>query len=232
MKVRLSLVGVLLATFIVFSGSPVFAQSNTDAVATSVGAAVVNTDDVPQLSYTQTLRRGVKSEQVRALQNILKELGFYDRSLDGDYGSGTYAAVLAFQRARGLAADGVAGPKTFAAIMASANGTSFTLPPILDDNCTDQDVYEPVCGQQTINCLVAPCDESGPRTFANTCSLEAAGATYLYDGACSNTRPTEEGLSDEAIKALIKQLNAQVDRLENYIKELKEKIAELEEQLG
>ena len=42
----------------------------------------------------------------------LKELGYYKGSPDGDFGSGTEDAVIAFQKANGLTADGKAGPKT------------------------------------------------------------------------------------------------------------------------
>ena len=61
-----------------------------------------------------TLRRGSRGSEVIKLQTALKELGFYKMSVDGVFGKGTLAAVLAFQRANGLKADGIAGPKTWA----------------------------------------------------------------------------------------------------------------------
>ena len=61
--------------------------------------------------YT-TLQFGAQGERVRILQRALKALGFDAGSVDGDFGTGTYQAVLAFQRAVGLTADGKAGKLT------------------------------------------------------------------------------------------------------------------------
>lgn len=47
-----------------------------------------------------------------ALQVALHAEGTYTSSIDGIRGPGTAAAVRAFQRRRGLAADGIAGPRT------------------------------------------------------------------------------------------------------------------------
>src|SRR4051812_24380536 len=52
------------------------------------------------------LKKGMKGEPVRALQNRLNALGFHCGTADGDFGANTDAAVKAFQRARGLTADG------------------------------------------------------------------------------------------------------------------------------
>ena len=61
----------------------------------------------------KSLQRGfTDSDEVRALQKRLKELGFYTGAADGDFGPGTEAAVKAFQKANGLTADGKAGSKT------------------------------------------------------------------------------------------------------------------------
>lgn len=61
----------------------------------------------------KSLQVGFKnSDEVRALQKKLKELGYYNGSVDGDYGTGTEKAVRAFQKANGLSADGKAGKQT------------------------------------------------------------------------------------------------------------------------
>lgn len=52
------------------------------------------------------------SDEVRALQRRLKELGWYKGSVDGDFGQATLEAVKAFQKANRLMVDGKAGKKT------------------------------------------------------------------------------------------------------------------------
>ena len=59
-----------------------------------------------------TLRKGDRGSEVKKLQNALKQLGYYSLKVDGVYGKGTVNAVKAFQKSKGLKADGIAGPKT------------------------------------------------------------------------------------------------------------------------
>ena len=54
--------------------------------------------------------------EVTRLQTLLTAAGFSPGALDGDFGPGTQAAVIAFQRSSGLLADGVVGPRTAAAL--------------------------------------------------------------------------------------------------------------------
>lgn len=58
-------------------------------------------------------------DAVGSLQVTLANLGFYNGIIDGNFGSGTEEAVLAFQRANGLTADGKVGPGTFKALKLS-----------------------------------------------------------------------------------------------------------------
>ena len=50
------------------------------------------------------------------LQEKLRSLGFSPGRIDGDFGPGTEAAVIAFQRSEGLLADGIVGPVTLEAL--------------------------------------------------------------------------------------------------------------------
>lgn len=71
-----------------------------------------------------TLSQGASGAAVRELQTRLRAAG-YSVDVDGEFGPQTRAAVLAFQRAKGLGADGVVGPQTWAAIGgASVEGPS------------------------------------------------------------------------------------------------------------
>jgi len=58
------------------------------------------------------LQRGAMGPGVTALQEALQVLGFPPGNVDGVFGLGTEAAVLAFQKSAGLLADGIAGPRT------------------------------------------------------------------------------------------------------------------------
>ena len=59
-----------------------------------------------------SLRMGDSGSAVKDLQTKLKKLGYYDGTVDSTFGSGTYAAVRAFQKKYNLTADGVAGSET------------------------------------------------------------------------------------------------------------------------
>jgi len=76
------------------------------------------------------LRRGALGPAVERLQLALKEAGFNPGAIDGRFGPATEAALIAFQRAHGLLADGIAGPLTWARLDGSG--------PAAPINVTDQ----------------------------------------------------------------------------------------------
>lgn len=73
------------------------------------------------------LKQGSSGPEVTALQTRLKEFGFDPNGVDGNFGPGTKAALIAFQKSKGLTADGIAGPQTMGALQlgtAAAAGAS------------------------------------------------------------------------------------------------------------
>ena len=72
---------------------------------------------LPAASTTTTTQpmvyRGSRGDAVRKLQELLNKKGFDCGAVDGIFGSKTYAAVMAFQKANGLSADGIVGPLTW-----------------------------------------------------------------------------------------------------------------------
>ena len=65
---------------------------------------------------------GSRGDEVKQIQQKLKNWGYYNGSVDGIYGSKTLEAVKYFQRKNGLTVDGIAGDKTLAAL--GIRGTS------------------------------------------------------------------------------------------------------------
>ena len=80
-------------------------------------------------------KRGAKGDDVSALQQKLKALGYLTGSADGSYGAGTVKAVEAFQKDNGLEATGRVDEDTMAALNAKdiPARTSFTRGDIGDD---------------------------------------------------------------------------------------------------
>ena len=78
------------------------------APAPAAGASSVPTDTV--------LRPGASGDSIKALQEALTTLGLAPGKADGIYGPTTTEAVTAFQTSKGLTADGIAGPRTIAAV--------------------------------------------------------------------------------------------------------------------
>ena len=66
-----------------------------------------------------SLEHGESGPEVEALQERLAAVGYWHGQSDGDYGQLTRQAVMAFQKAEGLARDGIAGPGTQAAVAAA-----------------------------------------------------------------------------------------------------------------
>ena len=70
--------------------------------------------NVTPVTTQPMLRTGSRGDAVRKLQELLNAKGYTCGSVDGIFGSKTYAAVLAFQKANGLGADGIVGSLTWA----------------------------------------------------------------------------------------------------------------------
>lgn len=77
---------------------------------------------------------GMRGAQVTSVQRKLKQWGYYSGAVDGVFGQDTYNAVVRFQKKNGLAADGVVGGDTAAAmglslgqaaVAVSASGASY-----------------------------------------------------------------------------------------------------------
>ncbi len=92
-----------------------------DGIAGAQTMAALNASDakISTVSTTQTLRVGTVSDAVRDLQNRLISLGYLTGSADGKFGVQTSLALIAFQKANGLTADGIAGTKTLSKINSS-----------------------------------------------------------------------------------------------------------------
>ncbi len=102
---RIVIILLLVLTLTIFAGY--VQRENSDAV------------------YTLS-KLGSRGNEVRQVQKKLKELGYYNGSVDGIYGTGTQRAVKSFQKNCGITADGIAGPKTlkFLGLSSSSSGSS------------------------------------------------------------------------------------------------------------
>ena len=120
----------------------------------------VNNNNITSISQVAT------TSQNKQIQQKLKDLGYYFGSVDGIYGNATRNAVVAFQKANGLTADGVAGPKTIAAL-----GLNF-------DSVTSSDLY-----------LLAKCVHAEARgePYVGQVAVAAVILNRVKDAAFPNT---------------------------------------------
>ncbi len=84
------------------------------------------------------LKKGSTGSDVRTMQTMLIACGFScgPEGTDGDFGKNTLSAVIAFQNANGLDADGIYGPLTRAALEKAYGGASDTAPaPVISGGC-------------------------------------------------------------------------------------------------
>ncbi len=93
--------------------------NNTDTYVALMGKTITAgyLDGLQPVATTRpTVRRGSKGDAVRDLQTVLTAKGFACGKADGIFGAATETALKAFQRSRGLTADGICGPRTWLAI--------------------------------------------------------------------------------------------------------------------
>ncbi|WZL74424.1 spore cortex-lytic enzyme [Clostridiaceae bacterium 35-E11] len=74
--------------------------------------------------YAGSLSWGSRGNEVRQVQQKLKNWGYYKGSVDGVYGAETYRAVVRFQKKNGLTVDGKVGTQTRRAIGVTTTGTA------------------------------------------------------------------------------------------------------------
>ena len=91
----------------------------------------------------------------------MKRWGYYNGNIDGIYGSQTQEAVRYFQRKNGLTVDGIAGPKTLAAmgITSSSSGSTSSSSNSSNVNLLARLIYgeargEPYTGQVAVGAVV------------------------------------------------------------------------------
>ena len=141
------------------------------------------------------LKRGSLSNYVLIAQDDLNTLGYRTNGLDGIFGVATYNAVVAYQRSRGLTVDGIAGPKTLAAmgIFTSSSGSSSSSSSSSNLNLLARVVYaeargEPYAGQVAVAAVVLNRVKSS--SFPNTISgvvYQSGAFTAVSDGQINLT---------------------------------------------
>jgi peptidoglycan hydrolase-like protein with peptidoglycan-binding domain len=108
--------GGLLITGVAVGGSPTPATHPKTKTAASV------TGPYADLDACSTMAEGRHGGCVEQLQLDLNNVEDAGLTLDGDFGASTEAAVVQFQQAHGISADGTVGPATRAALDTAAPG--------------------------------------------------------------------------------------------------------------
>ena len=128
----------------------------------------------PETNYDlgeRILRNGMEGADVKQLQGYLIQLG-YDCGkwgADGDYGDATQMAVIDFQKDHSLAADGVYGPKSHAALEKALDD---------GDKIVDNAKQVKIVGG---NCYV----RTAPSTAGKSLGVAHAGDLFIYQGQTS-----------------------------------------------
>jgi peptidoglycan hydrolase-like protein with peptidoglycan-binding domain len=125
---RLCYTQILLTTCLTCIGfDSTLASAATHESAPKIFEIAQADTDATELS---TLRPGSTGEAVRGLQKQLKELGYYDVEIDGQYGSTTQTAVSKYQSANNLTSDGIAGATTRKSLQQAVKEKTVSATPI------------------------------------------------------------------------------------------------------
>lgn len=124
MKKLIALMLVLLLCSSAMAATVDWSSMTDDEINAEIAAAQAElesrgvTAEEPVEEGYQTLQKGSKGDEVKALQQRLIELNYLSGSADGDYGGKTASAVELFQSTAGLTATGIADVDTQTALFA------------------------------------------------------------------------------------------------------------------
>ncbi|MGE4352933.1 MAG: spore cortex-lytic enzyme [Oscillospiraceae bacterium] len=152
-----------------------------------------------------TYSRGSSGDTVKQIQTKLKDWGYYSGSVDGIFGSATESAIKYFQSKNGLTVDGMAGPKTLAALgisSSSATNNSSADVQLLARLISAEARGEPYSGQVAVGAVVL--NRIKHPSFPNTLS----GVIYQPGAfSCLNDGQFNQPVSDSAYKAARDAMN-------------------------
>jgi len=124
MKKLIALMLVLLLCSSAMAATVDWSSMTDDEINAEIAAAQAELEsrgvaaEEPVEEGYQTLQKGSKGDEVKALQQRLIELNYLSGSTDGDYGGKTASAVELFQCTAGLTATGIADADTQTALFA------------------------------------------------------------------------------------------------------------------
>ncbi len=185
------------------------ATAFTLPAAIGMGASFTRTDEISQTQVeavlsVATLRQGSKGDEVKEVQRRLKKWGYYNGNVDGVFGAGTRAAVIAFQKKNGLTADGIVGKATYQALginvssgvtqTGGMNGFSSSEVYLLAKTIHAEGRGEPYTGQVAIGAVVL--NRVRDKAFPNTISgvvYQKHAFTAVSDGQI-NLTPNETAM--------------------------------------
>ena len=99
------------------TGTQMSAQAVVEPAQTALSETIPPTAAVPQgAEKPLAVVTQVAQDKTKEIQTALKNAGLYTGAIDGTIGPRTKKAILDFQKANGLKADGKVGPKTWAAL--------------------------------------------------------------------------------------------------------------------
>ena len=124
MKKLIALILVLLLCSSALAATVDWSSMTDDEINAEIAAAQAELEsrgvvaEEPVEDGYQTLQKGSKGDEVKALQQRLIELNYLSGSADGDYGGKTASAVELFQSTAGLTATGIPDADTQTALFA------------------------------------------------------------------------------------------------------------------
>ncbi|MBF2018442.1 MAG: peptidoglycan-binding protein [Rivularia sp. T60_A2020_040] len=164
------------------------------------------------------LREGSRGQEVVKLQEGLKKLNFYSGAIDGVFGSATKDAVIKFQRAQGLVADGIVGTKTWS-----------KLNEILGNNMS-QNKWSKMTPQQEIDEIKSLIDSRMGVAALNQLALENfigydctrkfyindefGGFQTLMQVKCSTPRGASSAIGYEEIRVTFNRFESNIENFE------------------